>query len=82
VYGFFVLENTLQRNPSIKIRNTVEHLSYYNLEHLLSICLEDYMPQYRGMPGSGSESGWVGKQSRVWGVEGLFGEETRKGDSI
>ena len=26
---------------------------------------EDYMPQYRGMPGPGSRSGWVGEQGRT-----------------
>ena len=25
---------------------------------------EDLMPQYRGMPGPGSGSGWVGEQGR------------------
>ena len=25
---------------------------------------EDHMPQYRGMPGPGSGSGWVGEQGR------------------
>jgi hypothetical protein len=25
---------------------------------------EDHMPQYRGMPGPGSRSGWVGEQGR------------------
>jgi hypothetical protein len=49
---------------------------YYKLEHLLCICpgvvLLDLsvvlcpifcsMPQYRGMPGPGSGSGWVGEQ--------------------
>jgi hypothetical protein len=39
------------------------------------------MPQYRGMPGPGSRSGWVGKKGRG-GDKGFFGEETRKGDSI
>jgi hypothetical protein len=31
--------------------------------------LEDHMPQYRGMPGPGSWSGWVGEQNRgrKWG---------------
>jgi hypothetical protein len=30
---------------------------------------KDSMPQYRGMPGPGSRSGWVGEQSgeRGWG---------------
>jgi hypothetical protein len=30
------------------------------------------MPQYRGMPGPGSWSGWVGKQGGGWG-EGIGG---------
>jgi hypothetical protein len=25
---------------------------------------EDYMPQYRGMPGPGTRSGWVGEKNR------------------
>jgi hypothetical protein len=25
---------------------------------------QDHMPQYRGMPGPGSRSGWVGEQGR------------------
>ena len=34
---------------------------------------EDYMPQYRGMPGAGSRSGgWVGEQGRG-GYRGLSG---------
>jgi hypothetical protein len=39
------------------------------------------MPQYRGMPGPESRSGWVGEQGEGEGI-GDFGEETRKGDSI
>jgi hypothetical protein len=35
------------------------------------------MPQYRGMPGPGSQSGWVGEQGK-----GVFGGETRKGNNI
>jgi hypothetical protein len=32
-----------------------------------------YMPQYRGMPGPRSGSGWVGEQGRgrVWGTFGI-----------
>jgi hypothetical protein len=32
-----------------------------------------YMPQYRGMPGPRSRSGWVGEQGggRVWGTFGI-----------
>ena len=33
---------------------------------------EDYMPQYRGMPGPGSGSGQVGEQG-VGNVKGTFG---------
>jgi hypothetical protein len=35
---------------------------------------EDHMPQYRGMPGPGSGSGWVGEQGRE-GI-GNFGDST------
>ena len=35
---------------------------------------EDHMPQYRGMPGPGSRSGWVGEQGRGR-VERSFGIE-------
>jgi hypothetical protein len=40
------------------------------------------MPQYRGMPGPGSRSGWVGEQGEGGGGEDVLGEETRKGDNI
>jgi hypothetical protein len=33
---------------------------------------KDHMPQYRGMPGPGSGSGWVGEQGRGR-VEGVWG---------
>jgi hypothetical protein len=33
---------------------------------------KDHMPQYRGMPGPGSGSGWVGEQCRRR-VEGALG---------
>jgi hypothetical protein len=42
------------------------------------------MPQYKGMPGPGSWSGWVGKQ-KEWGEDRrrvFFSGETRKGDNI
>jgi hypothetical protein len=29
---------------------------------------EDYRPQYRGMPGPGSGSGWVGEQGEGEGI--------------
>jgi hypothetical protein len=29
------------------------------------------MPQYRGMPGPRSGSGWVGERGRVWGTFGI-----------
>jgi hypothetical protein len=32
------------------------------------------MPQYRGMPGPGSGSGWVGEQGE-WGEDRGFSEE-------
>jgi hypothetical protein len=34
---------------------------------------EDHMPQYRGMPGPGSRSWWVGEQGmgRVYGALGI-----------
>jgi hypothetical protein len=39
------------------------------------------MPQYRGMPGPGSRSGWIVEQ--VGGGErGIFQGETKKGDNI
>jgi hypothetical protein len=34
---------------------------------------EDYMPQYRGMPGPGSRSAWVGEQ----GKRGVIGDFCR-----
>ena len=34
---------------------------------------EDHMSQYRGMPGPGSGSGWVGEQGRGGGIE-AFGK--------
>jgi hypothetical protein len=40
------------------------------------------MPQYRGMPGPESRSGWVGWKGRVGRRYGIFGRETRKGDNI
>jgi hypothetical protein len=42
---------------------------------------EGSMPQYRGMPGSGSRSGWVVKQGEGERM-GFFGGESRKGDNI
>ena len=38
------------------------------------------MPYCRGMPGQGSESGWVGDQKKGDGI-GVFGGEIRKGDN-
>ena len=41
------------------------------------------MPQYMGMPGPGSGSGWVGEQGEEGGGgEGVFRWETKKGDKI
>ena len=37
-------------------------------------CCENYMPQYRGMPGPENGSGWVGEQ----GAEGYRGFLERK----
>jgi hypothetical protein len=39
------------------------------------------MPKYRGMPGPGNWSGWVGEQGRGWGVgyKGLSERKIRKG---
>ena len=36
------------------------------------------MSQYRGMPGQGSESGWLGKQEEG-GWDRVFSEENQKG---
>jgi hypothetical protein len=38
------------------------------------------MPKYRGMPGPGSKSGWVGEQGG--GDRGLSEGKTGKGDNI
>jgi hypothetical protein len=35
--------------------------------------------RYRGMPGPGSRSGWVGEQGKWMGI---FRGKTRKGDNI
>jgi hypothetical protein len=35
-------------------------------ERLLGYC-EDHMPQYRGIPGPGSGSGWIEEQGRMEG---------------
>jgi hypothetical protein len=40
------------------------------------------MPQYRGMLGKGSRSGWVVEQGGRGNMMGVFGEETRKGYNI
>ena len=42
---------------------------------------EGLMPYCRGMPGQGSESGWVGDQKKGDGI-GVFGGEMGKGDNI
>lgn len=42
---------------------------------------EGMMPYCRGMPGQGSESGWVGDQKKGDGI-GVFGGEMGKGDNI
>jgi hypothetical protein len=40
------------------------------------------LPQYRGMPGPGRGSGWVGEQGRREGNRGFLEGETRKGVNI
>jgi hypothetical protein len=40
---------------------------------------EDFMPQYRGMPGPGSGSGWVGKQGEGGEDRGFSERKLRKG---
>jgi hypothetical protein len=42
---------------------------------------EGSMPQYRGMPGPGNMSGWVGDRRNRDKI-GDFHGETRKGDNI
>ena len=42
---------------------------------------EGSMPQYRGVPGPGSSSVWVESRGRGR-EEGIFREETRKGNNI
>jgi hypothetical protein len=37
------------------------------------------MPQYRGMPGPGSGSGWVGEQREGEGYRGFSERKLRKG---
>jgi hypothetical protein len=39
---------------------------------------EDYIPQYRGMPGTGFGSGWVGEQGEGR-YRGLLDRKRRKG---
>ena len=41
---------------------------------------EGSIPQYRGMPGSGS--GWVGEQGEEGGNRWVFGGESRTGNNI
>jgi hypothetical protein len=31
------------------------------------------MPQYRGMTGPRSRSGWIGEQGGGWGIQGTYG---------
>jgi hypothetical protein len=40
------------------------------------------MPQYRGIPGPGSRSRWVGEQGKREGIGNFFGGEMRKGDNM
>ena len=40
---------------------------------------EDSMPQYRGMSGPGSGSGWVGEQVEGGGYRGLLERKLGKG---
>jgi hypothetical protein len=37
------------------------------------------MPQYRGMPGPGSRSGWVGEQGERGGYRGFLERKLGKG---
>jgi hypothetical protein len=37
------------------------------------------MPQYRGIPGTGSQSGWVGEQWEERGDRGFLGGKLGKG---
>ena len=39
----------------------------------LGLVKEGSMPQYRGLPGQGSGSGWVGKQGQ-WGEDRVLSE--------
>jgi hypothetical protein len=43
---------------------------------------EGSIPQYRGMPGPGSGSRWVGEQGEGEGDRRFLEGETRKGDNI
>ena len=40
---------------------------------------EGFMPQYRGMPGPGSRSGWVGQQGEGTGYRGYSEGKLGKG---
>jgi hypothetical protein len=40
------------------------------------------MPQYRGMPGPGSGSGWIGEQGELGGNRGFFFLERKLGKGI
>jgi hypothetical protein len=40
------------------------------------------MPQYRGIPGPGSGSGYIGEQGEVEGNRALSEEKPGKGDNI
>ena len=40
------------------------------------------MPQYRGMPGPGSGSGWVGEQGEVGGDRGVSEGKAGKGITL
>jgi hypothetical protein len=43
---------------------------------------EDYMPQYRGMPGPGSWSEWVGEQGEREGYRGFLERKLGKGTTF
>jgi hypothetical protein len=43
---------------------------------------KDYMPQYRGMPGPGSGSGWVGSRAGRGEYRGLSERKPRKGIAL
>jgi hypothetical protein len=51
-------------NLRVKIRVCVGGIESNRVGYGYDWSCEDHMPQYRGMSGPGSRSGWVGEQSR------------------